>query len=186
MRGVVYTELVDFLDETGGPLFAEQVLSQADLPHGGAYSRIGYYPWEEAVQIVVAAADLSGNDVNALCRAFGEFLFGRFTVLYADIVSRYSSAQALLSHINAHIHQEVRVLYPESSPPSVVTRNEGDTLVITYASHRPFAHIAHGLVAGAMKHFGDTRSLDWIGLSDDGTAASFAISGPVEASAAHG
>ncbi len=186
MRGVVYTELVDFLDETGGPLFAEQVLSQADLPHGGAYSRIGYYPWEEAVRVVTAAAELSGNEVNALCRAFGEYLFARFTVLYADIVNGYGSADALLAHINDHIHQEVRVLYPDSSPPSVVARNEGDTLVITYASHRPFAHIAHGLVAGAMKHFGDTRDLDWIAMSDDGTAASFAISRPVGTSAAHG
>ncbi|QQN74459.1 heme NO-binding domain-containing protein [Croceicoccus sp. YJ47] len=183
MRGVVYTELVGFLDKTGGQIFAEEVLSRANLPHGGAYSPTGYYPWEEAVRVVGVAAELGEIDMTVLCRAFGEYLFERFAILYAEIVGRYSSAEALLAHVNDHIHHEVRALHPRSAPPSVVSRSEGDTIVITYASHRPFAHIAHGLVSGVMKHFGDTRDLDWIGVSDDCTAASFAISGTQQVSA---
>jgi len=48
---------------------------------------------------------------------------------------------------------------------------------VEYASHRPFAHIAHGLVAGAMTHFGDHRALNWVGANDDGSRAEFALTG---------
>ncbi|GAB5348332.1 heme NO-binding domain-containing protein [Alteriqipengyuania sp. 357] len=175
MKGIVFSEMLEFLDRTGGPLFAEQVLADADLPHGGAYSRVALYPWEEAVRIVEAAARASGTKADELCQAFGRFLFERFTILYADIVQRYPSAEALLTHVGGHIHEEVRVIYPDARPPAITTRTDSGDLIVEYASHRPFAHIAHGLVAGAMKHFGDTRRLEWLHASDDGSRAAFVL-----------
>ncbi|MCA0976787.1 heme NO-binding domain-containing protein [Qipengyuania flava] len=177
VKGIIFSELIGFLELAGGPLFAEKVLAEADLEHGGAYTRIGQYPWQEAVRVVKAASRESGDDFADLCNQFGMYLFERFTVLYKEIVGRYATAEALLAHVGEHIHEEVRILYPDSSPPQVLTHNEGGILRIEYASHRPFAHIAHGLVAGAMKHFGDERKLEWINMSDDGTKAEFALTG---------
>lgn len=175
MKGIVFSELVGFLDKAGGPVFAEKVLADSGLPHGGAYSRVGQYPWQEAVRVVEAASRETGADAAELCHQFGVYLFERFTVLYADIVGRYATAEALLAHVGDHIHEEVKVLYPDTSPPSVTARADGTSLHVEYASHRPFAHIAHGLVAGAMKHFGDERELRWIHASDDGSQAEFAL-----------
>ena len=81
MKGINYSELLGFLDEKGGPGFTEQVLEGADLPHGGAFSRVSRYPWKQAVQVVTAASRISGRDANELCQEFGRFLFDRFTVL---------------------------------------------------------------------------------------------------------
>ena len=39
MKGIIYSELLGFLDQKGGPSFTEEVLAGADLPHGGAFSR---------------------------------------------------------------------------------------------------------------------------------------------------
>ena len=66
-------------------------------------------------------------------------------------------------------------LYPDARPPSVRVHDDGDFLRVEYASHRPFAHIAHGLGAGAMTHFGDARKLEWLYAKNDGAHAEFAL-----------
>ena len=177
MKGIVFAELVGFLDRTGGPLFAEQVLADADLPHGGAYSRIALYPWEEAVRVVEAASQASGLDFDVLCQRFGQFLFERFAVLYSDIIGRYPDADALLTHVGGHIHGEVRGMYPDAEPPKITTHTEDGKLVIEYESHRPFAHIAHGLIAGAIAHFGDRRTIEWLEKNARGSRAAFVLTG---------
>ena len=175
MKGIIYSELVGFLDLKGGPSFTEQVLEQANLPHGGAFSRVSRYPWEQAVQVVTSAAKISGLDANDLCEEFGKFLFDRFTVLYTEIVERYPTAEGMLDHVESHIHEEVKVLYPDAVPPKVEARKEGDEYIVEYTSHRPFAHIAYGLVQGCMKHFEDPRSISWINRDPTGKTAYFRI-----------
>ncbi|MEP2734870.1 MAG: heme NO-binding domain-containing protein [Erythrobacter sp.] len=175
MKGIIYAELVGFLDKQGGPSFTEQVLAEANLPHGGAFSRISRYPWEQAVQVVTAASKITGADANALCEAFGKFLFERFTVLYTEIVNRYPSAEEMLMHVESHIHEEVRVLYPDAQPPQVSSRQLDEGFVVEYVSHRPFAHIAYGLVQGCMAHFGDERVITWLDQDPSGKTAQFRI-----------
>lgn len=177
VKGVVFAELVGFLDQKGGPVFAEKVLAKADLDHGGAYTRIGLYPWEEAVRVVAAASQESGADFDELCQAFGQFLFERFTILYAEIIDRYPDAESLLTHVGGHIHGEVRGMYPDAEPPNIATRKSAEGLIVEYESYRPFAHIAHGLISGAMAHFGDNRKIAWRNVNPEGSRASFLISG---------
>ena len=162
VKGIIFSELVGFLD-------------LASLPNGGAYTRVGQYPWQEAVRVVEAASRETGTDFADLCHQFGAYLFERFIVLYPDIIGRYHDAGALLSHVEDHIHEEVKALYPDARPPSVKVHDDGDFLRVEYASHRPFAHIAHGLVAGAMTHFGDARKLEWLYAKNDGAHAEFAL-----------
>lgn len=175
MKGIIYSELVGFLDVKGGPDFTEQVLDNAELPHGAAFSRVAQYPWEQAVQVVTSASKISGLDANDLCEEFGRFLFDRFTVLYWEIVDRYPTAEGMLSHVESHIHEEVRILYPDAAPPTVSTWAEDDGFVVQYSSHRPFAHIAYGLVQGCMQHFGDDRSIKWVNPDSSGKTAHFRI-----------
>ena len=175
MKGIVFAELTGFLDKAGGALFTESVLDKAGLEHGGAYSRLGNYPFQEAERIVGVASEMTGSPAADLCHAFGMYLFERFTVLYEEIIGAYSSAESLLHHVNDHIHREVRIMYDDATPPMIETHVQGDELVVTYKSHRPFAQIAHGLIEGAMKHFGDHRRLVWRNCAEDGRAAAFAL-----------
>ena len=62
MKGIIYSELVGFLDAQGGPSFTEEVLAGAELPHGGAFSRVSRYPWEQAVQVVTSASKISSGE----------------------------------------------------------------------------------------------------------------------------
>lgn len=174
MKGVIFTELVRFMEDVGGLVFADTVLVEADLPHGGAYSAVGSYPSAEALSLVEIASEKSGIPAAELCERYGRYLFDRFTVLFPNIMGAYDSVDALLDHVGPHIHQEVRMIYPGASPPQVSTRHDGDTVIVTYESHRPMAHIAHGLIARSIEHYGDPRSLEWE-ANDRGDRATFTL-----------
>ncbi|HMT43275.1 MAG TPA: heme NO-binding domain-containing protein [Chakrabartia sp.] len=174
MKGVIFTELVRFLEDRS-VAFADDVVRDAALPNDGAYTSVGNYPSGEALTLVQSAARLSGISEDELFCQFGIFLFSRFLVLYPHIMSAYGTAEALLDHVGSHIHAEVCVLYPDSHPPQISARREADRTVMTYQSHRPMAAIAYGLIQGCMAHYGDQRRVDWM-VSNRGRAATFIFS----------
>ncbi|MCJ7420506.1 heme NO-binding domain-containing protein [Sphingomicrobium astaxanthinifaciens] len=174
MKGVIFVELINYLEESGGALFAEEVIEAAKLPNAAAYSAVGTYPSAQALRMVEIASERTGTPSEELCTAFGRWLFERFTVRYPDIVGRYDDAETMLEHVGSHIHREVVVLYPDAVPPQVTGRREGDALVVDYRSSRPLAHIAYGLIAGCLAHFNDPRTVRWNDRSDP-RQASFRI-----------
>ncbi|PEQ10506.1 hypothetical protein B2G71_22020 [Novosphingobium sp. PC22D] len=161
MKGVIFTELVQFMEQNFGIIFVDEVLTQADLPGGGAFTSVGSYPSSQALKIVTIASEKSGVPLEELCQNYGSFLFDRFGELFPDIMELYDSADALLSHVGPHIHEEVRILYRDAQPPSVTTEKDGDTLIVTYESHRPLGHIAYGLIRRSLEVYKDPRSLTW-------------------------
>ncbi|WP_198046005.1 heme NO-binding domain-containing protein [Novosphingobium aquimarinum] len=177
MKGLIFSELIRFMEEKQSPLFAEQVIAAADLPNDAAFSRIGVYPTAYALKLVTAASQLSGLPASALSEEFGKFLFARFTILYPDILSSYSTAESLLEHVRAHIHQDVKVLYPDATPPEVIAGRQDGQFMIEYRSHRPLAHIAYGLMRGCLEHFGDPRAIEWVTCNEVGDVATFRIVG---------
>lgn len=175
MKGVIFTELLGFVEHKAGAEFAEDVLDAAALPNHGAFTKIGTYPAAHALRLVQIASEKSGIPASDLSIEYGEWLFHRFTILYPDIIGRYTTAETMLAHVGSHIHQEVVVLYPDAKPPKVSTVQADGEMVIEYSSHRPMAHIAFGLVRGCMAHYGDDRIVEWEADADP-TSARFVIS----------
>ena len=175
MKGLIFSELIRFMEEKQNPLFVEQVIAAANLPNDAAFSRIGIYPTAHALILVDAASKLSGVPVAALCEEFGAYLFERFNILYPEIMSSYSTAESLLEHVRGHIHEDVKVLYPDAVPPEVTAKTQDGVCVVEYRSHRPLAHIACGLIRGCLDHFGDERKIEWVNCSESGDAATFRI-----------
>ncbi len=161
MKGVIFTELVSFMEKALGIIAADDILTRADLPNGGAFTSVGSYPYTDAIKLVSLASDHSGIPVEELCQSFGSHLLDRFGVLFPNIMDQYKTVDDLLGHVGPHIHEEVRILYPGAQPPSVSARQEGDDFILTYESHRPFAHIAYGLIRRSLETYGDTRTLTW-------------------------
>lgn len=176
MKGIIFTELVRFMERVQSPEFADQVITGAALPNEGAFTSIGNYPAEYALAMVGEASRQSGIEAAELCRLFGKYLYDRFTVLYPHIMESYKTAEALLTHVGSHIHTEVRLLYPDAKPPQVSAEVQDDATVVRYESHRPMAAIARGLVEGCMSHYNDQRTLEW-SCADDGKSAVFTIRG---------
>ena len=154
MKGIIFTELVDFVERHAGSTALEEILERSGLSTGGAYTTVGNYPHEEAVRIVLTVSNELGTPAEDLMRQFGRELFPRFVNLYPQFFEGVTDAQTLLRGIQTHIHDEVEKLYPESNPPRFDVSSEDHALVITYNSHRPMASVAMGLIEGCVAHFG--------------------------------
>ncbi|MCJ2188853.1 heme NO-binding domain-containing protein [Novosphingobium sp. 2638] len=139
----------------------EEVIMQASLPNDAAFTNVGNYPGSYAAALVAATAAHTGIPAHALCQAFGRFLYTRFEEKFPELMQQYGNARSLLDHIERHIHEEVRTIYPDARPPSVTTREEGADYYVTYRSHRPFAHIAFGLIEQCIASYDEDSMIAW-------------------------
>ncbi|KPL68425.1 hypothetical protein SZ64_10020 [Erythrobacter sp. SG61-1L] len=159
MKGAIIRSLLSFLEETGGPVFVETVIDEAELASGGAYTAEGQYPSDEAIELLAVAAAISGFDPITLSRDFGRFLFHNFIAKHRAIMVLYDNADDLLTDVDDHIHRDVQVMHPGAKPPTIRAKWDRGAMSVEYASHRPFGDIAHGLLAGCLEYFGDKRQI---------------------------
>jgi hypothetical protein len=164
--GIVFTELLEMVEDTFTPELADDVLSTAStrLESGGVYTAVGNYGHEEALVLVATLSEKTGIDPGDLVHAYGKHLFGRFFYRYPQFFEKISDSFQFLEGIENHIHREVLKLYPASELPHFVCeRPDAKSLVLTYKSTRPFARLAHGLIEGCIAHFGEAVTV----LRDD-------------------
>jgi hypothetical protein len=155
MKGILFTELVEMIEERYSPEMADRVLCNADLASGGAYTSVGRYPSQEWMAIVRSLSSETGVPGNVLVRAFGEHLFGRFKQLYPDML-RSGDAFSLFESVDGFIHVEMRKLHPDAELPTFrCSRPDASSLIMDYYSPRPLADLAEGLIQGALRHFAE-------------------------------
>ena len=66
MLGIVFTTLVDMLEEKISPEFADEVLVEADLENEGAFTAVGYYPFSEMEKILTVLVNKTGQSADEL------------------------------------------------------------------------------------------------------------------------
>lgn len=161
MKGVVFREFIDFVEDAAGDAVLDTMIERAAPASGGAYAATGRYDWREMVDMVVALSDLTGTPVPDLVEVFGAHLFGRFVALYPEFFDDVCDSFDFLSRIEAQIHVEVLKLYPDAELPTIDTRRRGpDEMSVRYTSCRPFGNLAIGLIRGCGAHFGERLEVD--------------------------
>lgn len=156
MKGVVFTEFFELVEQTWGLDMIDDLIESCDLPSGGVYTAVGTYDHQEIVQLVVELSRRSEIPVPDLLRTYGEFLFGRFVLLYPKFFGEIDSALDFLEKVENYIHVEVKKLYPDAMLPRFdTTRIDENNLSMVYLSERHLQDVAHGLILGCCKHFGD-------------------------------
>jgi hypothetical protein len=178
MKGVVFTEFLDFVAERFGDDTVDDIIDASQLPSGGAYTAVGTYSHAEMVQLCGALAEHTGTPAPDLVRGFGTHLSGSFASGYPDFFSRAGgNFFDFLESIEAHIHVEVRKLYPDAELPSFTVEERTPTrLVMVYRSPRRMGDLAEGLIIGSAQKFGvearvQTATVD----GSDGCATRFVI-----------
>lgn len=153
MKGVVFTEFVEFAEEGFGLGVADDMISRSTLPSGGAYTAIGTYDHRELVQMVGQLSALTGKPTSELLRGFGMHLLERFARSFPGFFT-HASLFDFLHRVDDTIHVEVRKLYPDAELPAFTCEQpEPHRMVMIYQSHRGMADLAEGLIAGAIAHF---------------------------------
>ncbi len=154
MKGVVFTEFLEMVEETHSADTVDDIIDACDLEHDGAYTAVGTYHHREILALVRALSDVSGASAAELMRAFGRRLFNRFHQLYPAFFEGIHDAFDFLETVEHHIHVEVLKLHPDAELPSFgFEKLDDERVVMTYTSARPFADLAEGLIAGCAAHF---------------------------------
>lgn len=167
MLGMVFTELLDMVEQRFSPEVLDAALQRAQLSHGGAYTAVGYYPHEEIERIVAALAVETGLEPDLLVRAFGEHLLTRFSAVHPQMFAGKPKLYDFLESIQPHIHVEVRKLYPEARLPEFQTlERSANHLVLAYRSPRNMIALAEGLIRGAAQHYNEPQSVQVRPLAD--------------------
>lgn len=177
MKGVVFTELLELVEQQFSIAVVDEIIQRADLPSGGAYTAVGTYPVAEIRKLVDALSQVTGVPVGELVRTLGRHLFGRFAAGHPRFVAEAKSTFALLTSVEGHIHVEVKKLYPDAELPTFICEQPSDDrLVMTYRSERGLADLAHGLMLGCADHYGEPIDITREDLSGGaGTAVRFTI-----------
>lgn len=154
MKGVIFTELFNLVEEGHGANFLDDLIDASDLPSCGAYTAVGTYDFAEMQTLVAELSKQTDMPVTNLLEHFGEHLFQRFHILYPHLFEGHDCPLGFMAQVEAVIHKEVLKLYPEAELPSFTTLDQTpDSLTLRYESSRGLAPLALGLIRGCLVHF---------------------------------
>ncbi len=157
MKGVVFTEFIEMVEDRFGFELADRIIETSELASGGAYTSVGTYDHHELIALLTKLSEETKTPAPDLLKAFGHYLFGRFVQGYPQVFEGLDDAIQVLSQLDEIIHPEVRKLYPDAELPTFENHLlEPRGLEMVYRSPRPFGDLAEGLVHGCIEHFGNS------------------------------
>jgi len=154
MKGIVFTEFFEMIEETFGLDMVDLLIEKTELPSGGVYTAVGTYSHTEIVSLVINLSKETGMEVNALLLAFGKHLYKALTKAYPVYLEGIDHPFDMLESVETKIHIEVVKLYPDAELPSFhCTRISENQLEMVYTSVRHFEDLCEGLIRGCLEQF---------------------------------
>ena len=176
MKGIVFTEFLEMVEDKFSPEIADRIIEASSLPSGGAYTTLGRYDYHEIMQLMTRLSQETGIELPEMLQAFGQHLLGQFAQGYPQFFAGIDSTFTFLENVHKYIHVEVEKLYKDVELPNFEYEKEPGKLVMTYRSVRPFPDLAHGLIMGSIEQFGEAIDVQREDLPvEQGTAARFTL-----------
>lgn len=177
MKGIIFTEFLELVEEKFGLDVLDQVLERADDP--GVYTSVGSYDHRALVRLIGELSHLTGIGANELQRVFGTCVFlslYRAVPASADL-SQVQGCFAFVRHVEDYIHGEVKKLYPDATPPKFEFIEESSTVMtFDYLSARCLSYVCLGLLQGCAEYFGEQVSVVMQPQADDHSRVRFTLS----------
>lgn len=176
MKGIVFTEFLEMVEQKFGYEVVDHILSESQLASDGVYTSIGTYPHSEIVQLLMNLSDKVETDPALLLNEFGRYIFDTFLQGYPQFFSAVDNAFDFLHSIDKHIHVEVLKLYPDATLPRFESEETSEgTMVMTYSSERKMAALAEGLIEKSIAHYNEVCTIQSENLNPDGSRVRFTI-----------
>lgn len=157
MKGVVFTELIEFIESAYGFDAVDAMIEESGV--SGVYTQVGTYPFEELVSLVSTLAKQQKTEIPTLLEFYGKHLFGVLVSLYPHFDQFHSSFE-VITKVDKIIHPEVHKLYPEAELPTFMLKEESlNRLLLEYQSNKKLQHLAKGLMVGAGEYYGENISV---------------------------
>lgn len=178
MKGLVFTEFLDMVENKYGLEVLDKLITQSNLPSEGVYTSIGTYEFSEMQSLIGNLSALVDTPVQNLLYEYGLFFFDSLTRYHPDVFKRYDDPIEMLSSVENHIHVEVRKIYPQAELPTfrIINREEG-SLEMNYYSERGMYMFAKALMEKTFEFYNYSPQIDFVKVKKDGTEVKFLISG---------
>jgi hypothetical protein len=168
MKGVVFTEFLEMVEDGFGMEVADSVITRGCPFHTAGFTAVGTYNHTDLLGMVSELSQVTATPAPALVQDFGKRMFAKFLASYPEVFERVSNTFELLFRVEDVIHVEVRKLHPDAELPTFsFPPAEPGCLDLLYESARPFADLAHGLIEACIEHFGEDIEIHRTDLPGD-------------------
>ncbi len=176
MKGIIFTEFLDLVEEKFGLAMVDEIIEQSRLASGGIYTAIGTYEFSEMLQLISHLSENTAISIDDLLMVYSEHLFQALIKAHPNLVAHYKDPMNLLASIENHIHVEVQKIYPEAQLPTfeLVSRTE-DKMVMIYKSDKALYVLGKGLMEETFKLFKVKGVVTYKKIKEDGTEVEFTI-----------
>ncbi len=167
MKGLVFTELLEYVENNFGFDMADKIIEDSKLANNGSFTQAGNYPFEELIKLVSALSKEANIEIPKLLEIFGEHMFSRLISLNPQLKDNFESSLDLISRVDDIIHPEVQKLYPGADLPkfNLIERSE-NKVVTDYISSKNLEPFAIGLMRGSSKIFNEKLIINQEKIND--------------------
>lgn len=176
MKGIVFTEFLELVEEKFGLEMVDTIISNSELPSNGVYTAVGTYSFGEMVSLLTNLNKETAIPVDDLLLVYGEHFFSVIKKSYPGFLELYKDPIEMLASIEDHIHVEVRKIYPDAELPTFTIEEQSQThLIMIYKSSRAMHAFGKGLMNMAFDHFNQKATIIIEKLNEQGTEVKFSI-----------
>lgn len=176
MKGIIFTEFLELVEEKFGLGMVDKIISQSDLKSGGVYTSVGTYEFSEMLQLISHLSENTDIAVDDLLMVYAEHLFAVLIKTHPNLVDHYKDPMDLLASIENHIHVEVQKIYPDAQLPTFELEERTDKkMVMVYKSDKALYMLGKGLMLETFKLFKVPANIEFEKLNEQGTEVRFII-----------
>ena len=176
MKGIVFTEFLELVEEKFGLEVVDEIITNSNLPSNGIYTSVGTYSFSEMLQLLQNLSSKTKISIDNLLLVYGEHFFSVIEKSYPGLLATYKDPIEMLSSIENHIHIEVRKIYPDAELPTfIVIEKTENSLIMDYNSSRAMHHFGLGLMNKTFEHFNSSAVIELQKIKEDGTQVRFVI-----------
>ena len=145
MKGIVFVEFCNFVEEQFGEMFWDELLNEADLPSQGIYTNTATYDDAELFTLISLVCEKKGLTGKQAREAFGKWVFIKLYHAAPANVHDFKDVFEFLHAVENVIHVEVKKLNPDAILPEFEFLSETESkLTMVYKSPRGLCHFCEG------------------------------------------
>jgi hypothetical protein len=176
MKGLIFTELVEFVESSFNYETVDNMLQNANLPHSGAYTQAGNYPFDELVSIIISLNRITKIEINKLLFLFGDHIFDKIKSLYPSLIEEFNNPLDFIEKVDEIVHVEVKKLYSDVDLPRFFVKFKSEKkLILLYQSEKKLEALAHGLMIGCARYYNKKINVEYHIVSNHPHQVEFTI-----------
>jgi hypothetical protein len=186
MKGIIFTEFLDLIEERFGLEMVDKIICQSRLESQGIYTSIGTYNFYEMLQLLHHLSKNKSISIIDLLRAYAGHIFSAMDTIHPEMLTGYKDPIEMIASMNQHIEniftikdtppkELIKAESFSALPQFIVKEKTKNSLIINYNSKRGMQHFWLGLMHEMFKHFNETATIVLEKIKKDGTEIKFTI-----------